>query len=392
MKILFVSHDDGKYGAALSLRKLITLLKDDYDVTPIVVTRKPNELNEYCSKKGIENYSLHYVGCMTYLGSGKFKNAYYSIKQSIKNGIFHLVAEFELKRKIDIRDIDIVYSNVSTIDFGAWLANKYSIPHVWHVREFMEKDIKGRPASHNYIDMMNKSRAVICISNVLAETWITKGVKAGIIKTIYNGIDDVENYQPKKTFYNGGKLKCVFMGSAARHKGIDHLIDAISIVNKNGYDISLDIFGNYENDYGKAMKVKVSDLDLCECVNFKGFYPDVQNILNQYDLGFVCSESEAFGRVTIEFMLSELAVIATNSGANPEIVISNETGLLYKFNDSDDLAKKILELIKNPEETSQMGKKGRESALKNFTAHDNARNVYCVINNVLNNKPNIGCK
>lgn len=44
MKVLFVSHQDGKYGAALALQELIELLHNNYEVQPVVVTNRNNEL------------------------------------------------------------------------------------------------------------------------------------------------------------------------------------------------------------------------------------------------------------------------------------------------------------------------------------------------------------
>jgi glycosyltransferase involved in cell wall biosynthesis len=44
------------------------------------------------------------------------------------------------------------------------------------------------------------------------------------------------------------------------------------------------------------------------------------------NIGLMCSRDEAFGRVTIEFMLHKMPVIASNSGANPELVINRING------------------------------------------------------------------
>lgn len=100
MKILFISHDDGKYGAALSLKKLFTILKQNYGVEPIIVTRKYNELNMYCDKIGVENYAIHYVGCITKISKNKFEGLYDSAVQTTKNNIFHIIAEKELKNML----------------------------------------------------------------------------------------------------------------------------------------------------------------------------------------------------------------------------------------------------------------------------------------------------
>ena len=378
MKILFISHDDGKYGAALSLKKLFTILKEKYYVEPIIVTRKRNELNEYCNEIGVQNYTLDYAGCITYLSEGKLKDFYNSAKQTIKNNIGHIIAEHELKKKLDLSTIDLIYTNVSTIDFGAWLAKKYEIPHVWHIREFMEEDIKGRPASKSYYTLMNQSAAIIAISKIIAKKWESKGVNPQIMHVIYNGINDIPGYVAKNKFYSSGELKTVFMGSAAPHKGIDHLIDAIDMVRKQ-YKIKLDVYGNYENEYGRLVQQKVAEKRLDSIISFKGFSKNVRDTLVNYDIGFVCSKAEGFGRVTIEFMLNELAVIASDTGANPEIIDDGNTGILYNFNDAGDLFDKICNLLSDKSKIEIIGKNGRKRALNFFSANSNASNIFSLL-------------
>lgn len=47
------------------------------------------------------------------------------------------------------------------------------------------------------------------------------------------------------------------------------------------------------------------------------------------DVGVVASTNEAFGRTTIEGMLSMMAMVGRNSGGTPEQIRNLETGLLY---------------------------------------------------------------
>ena len=48
MKILFVSHDDGKYGAALCLCDLMSYFISEKKAEVVVITRKDNDINQYC--------------------------------------------------------------------------------------------------------------------------------------------------------------------------------------------------------------------------------------------------------------------------------------------------------------------------------------------------------
>ena len=72
-----------------------------------------------------------------------------------------------------------------------------------------------------------------------------------------------------------------------------------------------------------------------------GYREDVCSLLHEYDCGVMCSRSEGFGRVTAEYMMAGLPVIASDTGANPELVNEGQTGLFYRWGDTSDLAKKI---------------------------------------------------
>lgn len=96
------------------------------------------------------------------------------------------------------------------------------------------------------------------------------------------------------------------------------------------------------------------------------------------DVELVCSKSEAFGRVTIEAMMSMNPVIASNTGANTELIKEDYNGLLYNYGNYVDLANKIEVLIQNPDLLEKYGKNGYKFALENFTAEINAKNIEMV--------------
>lgn len=379
MRILFISHDDGKYGAAQSLMKMIAIQKNKNYITPIVVTRKYNEVNKFCNEQSIENYVLPYVNCITFNFRNRYKLFLYKLKQLCKNSICNKICEKILIRKINISEIDAIYTNVSTIDFGAKFAEKYDIPHFWHIREFGEKDINAVPVSKNYYKLMNKSKKVFAISNIIMDEWIRKGIDDKKIIRIYNGLDSNEfkyEHIPNKEDY----IKIIFIGSSAPHKGVNQVIRAIEILKgKNIENLLVDIYGDYTNEYGKKVINDVLEKNLDNIIFFKGFCSNIKEKLNEYNIGLVCSKSEAFGRVTIEYMLSGVAVIASDTGANVEI-INNNNGILYKYSNYNDLAKKIKYLIDDKELMKEYSKNAYVNALEKFDAYKNAELIYEQIN------------
>ncbi len=79
----------------------------------------------------------------------------------------------------------------------------------------------------------------------------------------------------------------------------------------------------------------------------------------------ICFES--FGLVVVEAMSYGLPVIASRIGGIPEIVEDGVTGFLFEPGNADELAEKMKLLWENPELCRQMGKAGREKAIREYS-------------------------
>ena len=77
--------------------------------------------------------------------------------------------------------------------------------------------------------------------------------------------------------------------------------------------------------------------------------------------------NEPFGIPLVEAMAMELPVIATYSGAFPEIVEDEKTGLLVERSNADALAEAILRLLSDENLSQEMGKAGRQRVVDKFS-------------------------
>lgn len=93
----------------------------------------------------------------------------------------------------------------------------------------------------------------------------------------------------------------------------------------------------------------------------------------------MASRAEAFGRVTVEYMLKGIPVIGARSGATTELISDKETGILYELGNPIDLAEKILFLHHNPELIERLVKDAYQYAVKNFSEDRYTNNVMNVL-------------
>ena len=104
------------------------------------------------------------------------------------------------------------------------------------------------------------------------------------------------------------------------------------------------------------------------------------------NLGVVCARDEAFGRVTIEFMLMHMPVVVSDSGANPELIAHGKTGAIYPLGKVEMLANAIENYVHHPELLQSQGDEAAEVAKRDFSAEKNAELIYRVINSAIDNR------
>jgi glycosyltransferase involved in cell wall biosynthesis len=84
---------------------------------------------------------------------------------------------------------------------------------------------------------------------------------------------------------------------------------------------------------------------------------------------------EPFGLTPVEAGLFRKPSIVTNHGGPPEIVVDGETGFIVAPRDYSSIARRMKELLYNPELRHEMGRKARKRVLENFTLERSAKRL-----------------
>lgn len=137
--------------------------------------------------------------------------------------------------------------------------------------------------------------------------------------------------------------KVIFsLGNLVERKGFQHLIDAISLVVREKGNVRCYIGGS--GPLRNRLQKQINKLDLQEHVTLLGFVPDDQLALwmNAADLFVLPSLSEGNPTVMFEALGVGLPFVGTAVGGVPEIITSEDYGLLCPPKDPECLAEKIL--------------------------------------------------
>jgi len=382
MKVLFITHTTDLSGANKSMLQLIMELKDYHNVTPIVicphiyVSKDKNILTE-CTDNGIKCIS-HHLTCFK-----RNKN-----RNNIVNKLYYIILNpltiLDIYRIVCRENIRLVHSNSSVFDTGFWLAKMLGIPHIFHLREFGESDFNLVSCIGQRYEkwLYSSSTRLIAISNIIKDKFSCKVKDTGKILTIYNGIKPSDIKYCSQ--HNNKITQFCIVGRVDEYKNQIEAIKACSILLKKDIkNFHLTIVGKADPLYIRELYCFIEDNELTEYVTFLGQRHDIYHILSNMDCGIMTSKNEAFGRVTIEYQMQNLAVIASDSGANRELIRDKETGLIYTLGNIEELSLTMKYIIENPSVLSQLSKNGYKYSTQYFTSKKNSNGVYCLYEEIL---------
>jgi glycosyltransferase involved in cell wall biosynthesis len=136
-----------------------------------------------------------------------------------------------------------------------------------------------------------------------------------------------------------------------------------------------------------ALRAKVTQWGLDDCVTFLGFRTDALSLIAAADAFVLPSKAEPFGLVLLEAMSLARPVVATAAGGPLEIVEDGVTGRLVPPSNPGALAAALRELILDPAGRVVMGERGRRRFLERFTADRMAAETLNVYRRVLGLSP-----
>ncbi|MEW6378547.1 MAG: glycosyltransferase family 4 protein [bacterium] len=143
-------------------------------------------------------------------------------------------------------------------------------------------------------------------------------------------------------------------------KGHEDLIDAISICLEKGLDIAgVFIGGAWNNAIAYEDSVMKYGKKRCgERIFFLGTRMDVPQLYPDFDVAVHPSHSENLGGV-VESLLACRPTIATRVGGFPDLVIDGESGWLVPSRRPDLLAKAIIDVLRDPDESLIRARRGQ---------------------------------
>ena len=375
MRILFVTYCRAMLGANRSLVRLMIDLREQYDVEPCVLMPavEDGSLHEELDRLEIP-YIIHPMKAWVVSENARFRKLR-GIKAYIENRKYLK----EITDKIEDKRFDLIYSNNSTIQIGADLAKRMKLPHIWHVREYGKADyqIVFSYAAKAVKAKFDAAAVVIAVSKGI-ESYIKENISPSA-KTlcIYNGI---YSRKPLRGDWNEDqKLNFCYVGALQDGKNQLELLKAVDVLLREKItDFHVTLVGE-GGDYETKLRAYCDENGLDGYVTFTGYCSDVMKLLDGMDVGIICSQNEAFGRVTVEYMLSSMPVIGAKGSGTSEIIRHEINGYLYQGGEAKQLAEYMREMILDRDRMKEIGQRAFAYAQENFTSERMVKQIYQVI-------------
>jgi 1,2-diacylglycerol 3-alpha-glucosyltransferase len=200
------------------------------------------------------------------------------------------------------------------------------------------------------------------------------------VRTISNGVDtnrfrldpEIDRLSIRQTYnLSPDQTLFLYVGRLDGEKGLDTLLEAISLVARDDFQLAIVGRGLYR----QWLEKQAQELGLERRVVFIGFVgPDqLPALYNSADIFVMPSPEELQSIATLEAMACGKPVLAANGRALPELVEPGVNGYLFQPAQAEDAARRMNQLIEEREKWSAMGQasfeRSQEHSLQNTITH-----------------------
>jgi glycosyltransferase involved in cell wall biosynthesis len=204
--------------------------------------------------------------------------------------------------------------------------------------------------------IFNFSNHIIFISKSVKNFFLQNiNIKRQKYSTIYYGVnfDKFSKFKRKESIHLKKKLNIdnntFILGCVARHveqKSLDILLKSFSLFVKRNPKIKIKLIMIGKGHLEKDLKQLAKNLSIYKKIIWIRNTNFIQLYYNIFDIFCLTSKYEGFGLVLLESLASGVPILATKSGAIPEIVKNKINGHLVRHGDIENFSRRIPDTLK----------------------------------------------
>lgn len=213
--------------------------------------------------------------------------------------------------------------------------------------------------------ILRKCDVVVCQGQSWARRFkAITGLPETRLVVIPNWIELTEAGKPFKRSKSKG-TSFLILGRIEDYKGIFDLIEAVSRRRADLDGARFIVCGGGASE--ERAKARANALELESSFEFRGWIHGIEkeSVLRASDALILPSHLEGMPNAVLEAMSYGLAVIATEVGGVPDIIVDGSLGVMVKAHDIDGLGDAIVDLHLNESKRTSLGAAGRTHVFKN---------------------------
>lgn len=279
--------------------------------------------------------------------------------------------------------IGVVISNSVVSPTGALAAKLSGKRHIWYLHEFGQEDHGflfwyGKKWS---LTQVGKLSAHVLVNSQAVYDFFAQYIPTTKMTKVYQPVDVPPTAVPVlQPLAAGEPLRCIITGRVSAHKRQLDAVRAVHKLHAAGLPITLSIQGTQDPVYGAEVAKYVHENGLGAVVKFLPYADNPHAQVVNHHVALVCSQKEAFGRVTVEAMKLGVPVVATSTAGSLELIKHEERGLLYTPGDVDTLAAHLERYYEDCELRHNMAEKAWRWAWRNCNRQVHTQDLLKVLN------------
>lgn len=229
---------------------------------------------------------------------------------------------------------------------------------------------------HRVIDrfLLRFTRKMVANSQSVKDFYVRlEQIPPDKIEVIPNGLEIEEfdkitgsNRKRKELGLKETDLVIASGGRFTSQKGLEYLVKAAPEVVKAFPEAHFVLVGN--GPLREKLECMAVDLSVANSLIFTGYRNDIYEIFAGADIVAVPSLFEGMPNIVMEAMALKKPVVASDIPEIAELIINGENGFLVPVRNADDLAKKIVVLLRDSQLSHRMGEAGYRLIREQFPA------------------------
>jgi len=293
--------------------------------------------------------------------------------------------------------IDLIYTNSSAIQVGALAARLAGIPNVWHIREIWTEPRWLTKPLYRYIYTL--ANRIIAISHAVALG--NFGHDQGKIHVVRDGIDlsrfeglELRSEAILQRYDLDQSMPIVTtIARMVPQKGLATFVEAARYVRDVGVDARFCLAGDIPRPmyqgYKDGLVREIARSQLEDRVHLLGWSDDTPALLHASTLFVLASIGpEGAGLVIPEAWLSGIPAIGPDHTGPAELIQHGQNGFQFEAGNAEDLAEKIIAMLRDRDSLREMAENGRRDALEKHDAGRNTARIQDIVSELLQSREN----